>query len=83
MFIDVLGSVAGLLTTISFVPQAYQTLKTRETHSISLPMYIIFTSGVFCWMIYGFALNAWPIVAANVVTFILSASILVMKIRYG
>jgi MtN3 and saliva related transmembrane protein len=83
MLIDLVGSLAGMLTTVSFVPQAYQTLKTRETHAISLPMYIIFTSGVFCWLLYGLALNAWPIVAANVVTFILSASILVMKIRYS
>ncbi len=83
MLIDVIGSLAGLLTTVSFVPQAYQTLRTRETHAISLPMYIIFTSGVFCWLLYGLALNAWPIVAANIVTFLLSASILVMKIRYS
>ncbi len=83
MFIELLGTIAGILTTLSFIPQAYQTLKTRQTSGISLPMYLIFTLGVFCWLVYGFALNAWPIVAANAFTFVLAFSILTMKIRFG
>lgn len=83
MFIELLGTLAGILTTFSFIPQAYQTLKTRQTHGISLPMYLIFTLGVFCWLVYGFALSAWPIVAANALTFLLAFSILTMKLRFG
>lgn len=83
MFIELLGTLAGILTTFSFIPQAYQTLKTRQTNGISLPMYLIFTLGVFCWLVYGFALSAWPIVAANALTFLLAFSILTMKLRFG
>jgi len=42
----------------------------------------VFTCGVALWLLYGLALGAWPIVAANAVTLTLAASILTMKLRY-
>ena len=47
---------------------------------ISLAMYSVFTLGIAGWLVYGLLLQAWPIVVANVITFVLSASILVMKL---
>lgn len=37
-----IGTIAAILTTISFLPQAYQVIKTKDTSSISLGMYITF-----------------------------------------
>lgn len=47
------GTIAAILTTISFMPQAYQVIKTKDTSSISLGMYIAFVLGVFLWIIHG------------------------------
>ena len=79
--IDLVGSAAALLTTIAFVPQAWLTWKTQSVEGISLGMYSIFTLGVALWLLYGVLLGAWPIVAANTITLLLSGFILVMKLR--
>jgi MtN3 and saliva related transmembrane protein len=77
------GYVAALLTTGSFVPQAIMTIRTRDTRGISLAMYVIFTVGVALWLVYGIALESWPMILANSVTLCLAATILAMKLRFG
>ncbi|OHC78805.1 MAG: hypothetical protein A3H24_05000 [Rhodoferax sp. RIFCSPLOWO2_12_FULL_60_11] len=79
---ELFGYCAAVLTTISFVPQAWHTFTTRDVRGISLGMYSVFTAGVACWLIYGLLLGAWPIVIANVVTLVLAGGILVMKLRF-
>ena len=76
------GYVAATLTTLAFVPQAIKTLRSRDTHSISLGMYVVFTTGVGFWLLYGVYLKSWPMIAGNVITFALAATILVAKIRW-
>ena len=75
-----LGYLAASLTTLSFVPQALLTLRTRDVHGISASMYSLFTLGVALWLAYGLALGEWPIIAANAVTLALSATILAVKV---
>jgi MtN3 and saliva related transmembrane protein len=81
--VDLLGYAAAALTSISFVPQAIKTIRTRDTRSISLWMYVAFTAGVALWWLYGVQLHSWPVMAANAVTFALAATILALKVRYG
>ena len=78
-----LGAAAATLTTLSFVPQAVKTIRTRETHGISLLMYVAFTIGVALWFCYGVALGSWPMIASNAVTFVLASVILALKLRHG
>lgn len=80
--LDFIGFIAAVLTTASFVPQAWHTFQTRDVRGISLGMYSAFTAGVACWLVYGLLLGAWPIVIANCITLTLAAAILVMKLRY-
>ena len=80
---ELIGYLAATLTTCSFVPQALQTFRTLDVSGISLGMYSVFTAGVALWLVYGLALAAWPIVAANAVTLALAGAILGMKLRYG
>jgi len=80
--IEIIGLVAALCTTGAFVPQAWRTIKTRDTSGISLWMYVIFTLGVFLWLVYGIAIDNFPIVAANTVTFALAFTILCFKLKY-
>jgi MtN3 and saliva related transmembrane protein len=79
---DWIGYVAAVSTTLSFVPQAIHTIRTRDTHGVSLGMYVVFTVGVACWFVYGIVLMSWPMIVSNLVTFCLSSAILALKLRY-
>lgn len=80
--VSAVGLVAGACTTIAFVPQVIHTLKTRDTHAISLGMYVLYVFGIVMWLSYGLLLDDLPLILANVVTLSLSASILVLKLRH-
>ncbi len=80
---DWLGYIAATLTTLSFVPQAWRTLRTRDTRSLSLLMYLVFTVGIAFWLAYGLALGSWPIILSNAATLVLAGIILAQKIRHG
>jgi MtN3 and saliva related transmembrane protein len=78
---DVIGDAAACLTTLSFFPQAVRVIRTRDTGAISLIMYLLFTSGVALWGVYGLMTMQWSIILANGVTVVLAALILAMKVR--
>jgi len=80
---ELVGYCAASLTTLSFLPQAWLTFRTRDVRGISLGMYSVFTVGVALWLLYGLLVGAWPIVAANAITLALAGVILGMKLRYG
>ncbi|MEJ2361151.1 MAG: SemiSWEET transporter [Gammaproteobacteria bacterium] len=79
--IDWTGTLAGTFTTIAFIPQVVKAWTSKSTRDISLWMFLLFSSGVLLWLIYGVLLHAMPIIAANGITLSLSASILVMKLK--
>ena len=79
-FQDTLGYAAAILTTGSFVPQAWLTLRTRDVNGVSLGMYSAFTVGVALWLVYGVMLGKWPIVVANAITLALATTIMATKI---
>ena len=80
---DLLGYSAACLTTLSFLPQAWHTFKTKDVSGISTGMYSVFTLGTALWLAYGIALGAWPVAGANAITVLLALCILIMKRRYG
>ena len=83
MDLEWMGYVAATLTTLSFVPQAIKTIRSRDTRGISLGMYVVFTIGVGFWFGYGLALHSWPMIVSNTITFALAATILALKIKHG
>jgi len=80
---DLIGAVASTLTTVAFVPQVWRAWKTRSARDLSLPMYLIFTTGVALWFVYGLLLGAMPIIVGNAVTLVLAGAVLAMKIKFG
>ena len=83
VWIDAIGSVAAVLTTASFIPQAWHSFKTRDVSGVSLGMYSVFTLGLALWLLYGVLLQSWPLMIANSITLLLAAAILAMKLRFG
>jgi MtN3 and saliva related transmembrane protein len=80
---DLIGALAACLTTVSFVPQAWLSFRTRDVSGVSLLMYSVFTVGVALWLAYGWLLNSWPMMIANTITLVLALMILGMKLVYG
>lgn len=79
---NLLGLLAGTLTTASFLPQVIKTWRSRSAGDISLVMFALFSLGVLLWIVYGFTVGALPVIVANVITLLLSLTILIFKIRY-
>lgn len=78
---EYIGFIAAFLTTISFVPQAYQTITTKDTKGISLMMYFMFSIGILCWLLYGIEQQDKPMIIANCITLVLALIILCIKIH--
>lgn len=80
--IDLLGWVAAILTTVAFFPQLLKIWRSKSAKDVSLVMMITFSIGVFLWLVYGLAIQALPVVIANLVTLILALLIIILKIKY-
>ncbi len=80
MHSEILGYIAAFLTTAAFLPQTIKTIKSRDTASISLAMYVMFTTGIVLWLSYGILIESMPMIIANIITFVLSATILLLKL---
>lgn len=76
------GYLAGTLTTISFIPQVARAWRMKETRDLSLAMLLLFATGILLWTWYGVWSDSLPIIAANLVTFLLVLILLALKIRY-
>jgi MtN3 and saliva related transmembrane protein len=68
---------------LCWLPQALKVIREKETRALSLPATGAFTLGVMLWLVYGLAIDDWPLIGSNAVTLTLMMPILVMKLRYG
>jgi MtN3 and saliva related transmembrane protein len=83
VLVEWIGAIAATLTTVSWLPQAVKTIRTKQTRDISLWAQVMLFVGIALWLIYGLAITSWPLIGANTVTIILIGIILAMKIRHG
>ena len=79
---ELLGLIAGLFTTIAFVPQVVKIWKSKHAHDVSLAMFAIFSAGVALWIVYGFIIGSLPVILANSVTFALALAVLILKLYF-
>lgn len=80
---EIIGYIAAVLTTVAYVPQTLKVLKEKNTKSLSLGMYVMITSGIAMWLIYGVMVESPSLIFANAVTLIMAGFILFMKLRHG
>ncbi len=76
------GSIAAVCTTLSFLPQLLRVWRRKSASDISLTMFLLFSFGVACWLLYGLGIGSAPITAANAITLALALTILALKLRY-
>ena len=79
---EAFGFAAASLSTLAFLPQVAKTWSTRSAKDVSYALLLTFSTGCFCWVIYGFLVDAKPVIIANSFTLLLNLSILTMKIIF-
>ena len=78
--VTVVSLFAATLSMISFVPQAWQIIKVKNTDGISTKMYLITVAGFITWLAYGLMTMQWAIIGQNIVCLAVSSFILSMKL---
>ena len=81
MHVELIGYLGAFMTTAAFFPQTWQVIRTRDTRSLSLAMYVLFTLGICFWLVYGVLIESFPVTIANAITLVLSSIILYMKMK--
>lgn len=79
---NTVGYIAAFCTTAAYIPQALKTIKSKDTSSLSLPMYCLMAFGTLMWFLYGIVNNQAPVIIANFITLILAGIILFYKVKY-
>ena len=74
------GPFAAIFTTTAFLPQAFKVIRTRDTKSLSLTMYLFMFTGTVLWAVHGLHLNDKAIIYSNIITSALNAVILSLKV---
>ena len=82
-FTEALGFAAASLTTLCWLPQAWRTIRTRDTRAISLWTQLLLACGTVLWLVYGVQILSWPVIVANALTLLLVLAIITMKLRFG
>ncbi|HYD29978.1 MAG TPA: SemiSWEET transporter [Azospirillaceae bacterium] len=77
----IVGTVAGLCSTSSFVPQVVKVWREGDTEAISLKMYLVTVTAFALWVGYGFLIGSLPVIVFNTLSLVLSGTILVLKLR--
>ena len=81
--IEWLGMSAGLISSITFIPQVIKTWKSKSAKDISLLMFTFATASVIMWLIYGILIRNNPIIFTNGTILVFSSLMLYFKFKYG
>jgi MtN3 and saliva related transmembrane protein len=78
-----IGLIAGLFTTFAYAPQVWKAARSRSAGDLSLVMYLCMTLGALLWIIYGVEIGSWPVIIWNIVTMVMTSTMIVLRLRYG
>lgn len=73
---ELLGYVAGAMTTFAVVPQIRKAWRTKAVGDISVPTIVTLVCGVSLWTVYGVVHASWPIIVTNGIAVILDCFLL-------
>ena len=79
---QIIGFIAGILTTVAVLPQLIKSWKTKKVMDISPFMFVLLLGGVGMWVVYGIVKNDYPIILTNGISFLLNLSMLVLMLLY-
>jgi len=79
--ITFIGLAAAVVSTITQLPQAWKTIRSKDTYSLSLSMYILFWIATSLWLTYGILKKDPPLIFSNSIAILPITFILGMKIH--
>jgi MtN3 and saliva related transmembrane protein len=82
IFVQIIGIIAGICTSVSFVPQLIKIIKTKEAGDVSLFMLIIREVGLALWVVYGSIKGDFPVLITFAFSFLINTAVIVYKIKY-
>jgi MtN3 and saliva related transmembrane protein len=78
-----IGIAAGVLTSVSMLPQLIKIIKERKAHDVSIVMLLVLMAGLAMWATYGFMREDWPIIVTNCFSFLLNSVVLFFRIKFS
>lgn len=81
--VELVGGIAGVLTTSAFIPQVVRTWRRRSARDFSLGLLGLLVVGNTLWLSYGLLTGSPALVAANVVTVPMTLYLLAVKLQRG
>lgn len=81
-YISIIGYLAASFTTFSSLPQLIKIIKTKQVRDVSIIMFSMMGLGIILWFIYGIYKNDMPIIIANIISFVLILTIIILKLKY-
>jgi len=79
---QIIGFIAGILTTVAVLPQLMKSWKTKKVMDISPFMFVLLLRGIGLWVVYGIIKNDYPIILTNGISFLLNSSMLLLMLLY-
>jgi MtN3 and saliva related transmembrane protein len=80
-WIPMLGTAAGVVSTLSFLPQVFKIWRTQSTKDISLGMYSLYSLGLVLWGFYALMIKSWPLLMTEIITGVMTGYILMIKVK--
>jgi MtN3 and saliva related transmembrane protein len=81
--LEILGLIAGAITSIGYLPQIFRGYKTKKLDDVSYFMPGILALGMLLWLVYGIILNAIAVIVANIFGVVCSTLLIIMKKKYS
>ena len=78
----VIGTIAGILTSVSMIPQLIKVLKEKDVENLSWGMIAVLLTGVSLWVVYGIMKNELPIILSNGFSVLVNTTLLIYYFRY-
>lgn len=74
---NIIGTIAGVLPSVSMIPQVVKVLKEKDVENISWGMIVVLLTGVSLWVVYGILKDEWPIILSNGFSVLVNTTLLI------
>lgn len=78
----IIGTIAGILTSVSMIPQLIKVLKEKDVENLSWGMIAVLLTGVSLWVVYGIMKTEWPIILSNGFSVLVNTTLLIYYFKY-
>lgn len=82
MFENILGIVAGIITSVSMLPQLIKVWKEKDVEDLSWMMISLLVVGLSLWVWYGIIKEEAPIIYANSFAVLVNILLLISYFKY-